>query len=113
MPDSTNQMPALEDKIASVAEAPGKVETLEQRLGESLHGGGFRGSCGNAWWSGGKRPSCKYDPFLCDGRQYSGCAMAAVQGSKNAVAEQWLCNGSGKCQTAESFNNRRQTTSRS
>ncbi|KAM1762000.1 hypothetical protein PS2_004576 [Malus domestica] len=29
MPDSTNQMPALEDKIASVAEAPGKVETLE------------------------------------------------------------------------------------
>ncbi|KAM1808903.1 hypothetical protein ACFX11_031721 [Malus domestica] len=113
MPDSTNQMPALEDKIASVAEAPGKVETLEQRLGESLHGGGFRGSCGNAWWSGGKRPGCKYDPFLCDGRQYSGCAMAAVQGSKNAVAEQWLCNGSGKRQTAESFNNRRQTTSRS
>ncbi|KAM2657903.1 hypothetical protein EV1_013220 [Malus domestica] len=29
MPDSTNQMPALDDKIASVAEAPGKVETLE------------------------------------------------------------------------------------
>ncbi|KAM2542477.1 hypothetical protein TB2_021898 [Malus domestica] len=29
MPDSTNQMPTLEDKIASVAEAPGKVETLE------------------------------------------------------------------------------------
>ncbi|KAM1008119.1 hypothetical protein ACFX2A_004694 [Malus domestica] len=113
MPDSTNQMPALEDKIASVAEAPGKVETLEQRLGESLHGGGFRRSCGNAWWSGGKRPGCKYDPFLCDDRQYNGCAMAAVQGSKNAVAEQWLCNGSGKRQTAESFNNRRQTTSRS
>ncbi|KAM2636964.1 hypothetical protein EV1_021526 [Malus domestica] len=33
-------------------------------------------------------PGCKYDPFLCDGRQYSGCAMAAVQGSKNAVADQ-------------------------
>ncbi|KAM1788568.1 hypothetical protein ACFX11_038840 [Malus domestica] len=29
MPDSTNQMPALDDKIAYVAEAPGKVETLE------------------------------------------------------------------------------------
>ncbi|KAM1621622.1 hypothetical protein ACFX1X_020351 [Malus domestica] len=29
MPDSTNQKPALDDKIASVAEAPGKVETLE------------------------------------------------------------------------------------
>ncbi|KAM1225035.1 hypothetical protein ACFX2G_044809 [Malus domestica] len=78
MPDSTNQMPALDDKIASVAEAPGKVETLEQRLGKSLHEGGFRGSCGNAWWSSGKCPGYKYDPFLCDGRQYSGCAMAAV-----------------------------------
>ncbi|KAM1012529.1 hypothetical protein ACFX2C_042768 [Malus domestica] len=50
----------------------------QQRLGESLHGGGFRRSCGNAWWSGRKHPGCKYDPFLCDGQ-----------------AVQRLCNGGG------------------